>query len=150
QVQAGVAGHLLAEGQTDSARLRAALEAITSACDGARGELSATLGVLRGPVPRGPLPGLSQLEVLAEPAEAAGVSVSFVSHGPRRPLPTTVELVAYRIVLEALTNIAKHSRARHATVALDYHPHRLDLDITDDGNGRAGNGAGFGIQNMAE
>jgi signal transduction histidine kinase len=153
QAQAGVAAHLLAQGLADPAKLASALEAITDACDDARGELSATVGVLRESAEsqRGPLPGLDQLQVLAEPAEAAGVTVDFVSAGERRTLPGRVEMVAYRIVQEALTNVAKHSGAKHATVALGYWPNLLELDITDDGNGLGNRSAGgFGIRSMAE
>ncbi|HEY7486234.1 MAG TPA: histidine kinase [Streptosporangiaceae bacterium] len=160
QAQAGVTAHLLAEGMADQAKVTSALEAITSACDDARGELTATVGVLRESVAesraesqRAPLPGLDQLRALAEPAEAAGVVVDFVSDGERRALPPRVELVAYRIVQEALTNVAKHSGATHAMVALGYRPNLLELDITDDGTGlgNGGNGVGgFGIRSMAE
>ena len=158
QVQAGVAGHLLAEHLADADKLATSLEAITTACVEARRELAATVGVLResdlSESECGPLPGLNQLRALAEPAEAVGVSVDFVEQGESRALPPTVELVAYRIVQEALTNVAKHSGARRATVALGYRPYRLDLDVTDDGattngaatggaaNGAAANGAG--------
>lgn len=157
QVQAGVAAHLLAEGLANPAKLSSALEAITTACDDARGELAATVGVLRESAlsQRGPLPGLDQLRALAEPAEASGVTVDFVEQGESRALPPAVEIVAYRIVQEALTNVAKHSGARRATVALRYQPRGLDLDITDDGYGvesrRSGSAAGgFGIRSMAE
>jgi signal transduction histidine kinase len=149
QVQAGVAAHLLAEGQAGPARLAGVLEAITAACDDARGELTATVGALSE---RGPLPNLDQLRTLAEPAEAAGVTVEFAVRGARRPLPPAVQLVAYRIVQEALTNIAKHATARHAEITLDYRPDRLDLTVTDDGTG-ADDGSrphGFGIRGMAE
>jgi signal transduction histidine kinase len=153
RAQADVAAHLLTEGLADRGKLTSALEAITKACDDARGELTATVGVLRESTQRQrePLPGLNQLRTLAEPAEAAGVTVDFVEQGNARPLPPRVEMVAYRIVQEALTNVAKHSGARHTTVTLDYRPHRLDLDITDDGNGgRDSVPGGFGIRSMAE
>jgi signal transduction histidine kinase len=156
QAQAGVAEHLLAEGLADRGKVASALAAITAACDDARGELTATVGVLRRAAlsRRDPLPRLDQVRALAEPAQAAGVSVDFVERGERRTLPPTVEMVAYRIVQEALTNVAKHSGARRATVTLDYRQDRLELDITDDG-ARAGDrpddpAGGFGIRGMAE
>jgi signal transduction histidine kinase len=156
QAQAGVAEHLLAEGLADRGKVSSALAAITAACDDARSELTATVGVLRRAAlsQRDPLPGLDQMRALAEPAEAAGVSVDFVERGDGRTLPPTVEMVAYRIVQEALTNVVKHSGARRATVTLGYRGDRLELDITDDG-ARAGDrpdgpAGGFGIRGMAE
>ncbi|WP_431950184.1 sensor histidine kinase [Nocardia lijiangensis] len=152
QVQAGVAAHLLTEGRAERATVVAALDTIAGACTDARAELAATVGVLRTPggEARGPLPALAQLSALAEPAEAAGVRVAFETRGAARALAPTVEMVAYRIVQEALTNVAKHARATSATVRLDYGADRLIVRITDDGRGTSDAAAGFGIRGMIE
>lgn len=155
QVQAGVAAHLIVEGQADRETVTAALDTIADACADARAELTATVGVLRAPTdePRGPLPTLAQLPVLAEPAEAAGATVRFTTSGAVRPLPPTVEMVGYRIVQEALTNIAKHANAARAEVNLDYRPDRLVIAVTDNGRGApddARPARGFGIRGMLE
>ncbi|UFS98781.1 sensor histidine kinase [Nocardia huaxiensis] len=157
QVQAGVASHLVSEGQSDRETLTAALDTIADACSDARAELTATVGVLRAPTdePRGPLPSLAQLPNLAEPAEVAGVTVEFTITGAVRPLPPTVELVGYRIVQEALTNIAKHAKASRAEVALDYRADRLVVRVADDGPDaaavdRKAHGRGFGVRGMIE
>ncbi|WP_339379981.1 sensor histidine kinase, partial [Nocardia lijiangensis] len=91
-----------------------------------------------------------QLSALAEPAEAAGVRVAFETRGTARALAPTVEMVAYRIVQEALTNVAKHARATSATVWLDYGADRLIVRVTDDGRGTSDAAAGFGIRGMVE
>ncbi|MCP2293459.1 sensor histidine kinase [Nocardia amikacinitolerans] len=152
QVQAGVAAHLLTEGRADRATVVTALDTIADACADARAELAATVGVLRTPggEPRGPLPALAQLSALAEPAEAAGVAVEFETLGDARALAPTVEMVAYRIVQEALTNVAKHSRATRAAVRLDYETDRLIVRVTDDGRENSGGAPGFGIRGMVE
>ncbi|MGX1808056.1 sensor histidine kinase [Nocardia sp. NPDC055321] len=163
QVQAGVAGHLLAASETDSGTVGKALETISDACTDARAELLATVGVLRSPAggadapgsSREPLPALARVRVLAEPAEAAGVTVEFVIDGRSRELPPTVEMVGYRIVQEALTNVAKHADATLATVRLDYRVDGLVIRVRDNGAGTRGSGMhgtahGFGILGMCE
>ncbi len=151
-VQAGVATHLIDTGQADTAALRKALVAITSACEDARGELAATVGLLRKSIesPHGPLPGLDQLPALGEPATSAGVAVDFATTGAPRKLSPTVEMVAYRIVQEALTNVAKHSGARHANVSLHYGPDRLQVSVVDDGDGPRDVTPGFGLTGIHE
>ncbi|WP_194819436.1 sensor histidine kinase [Nocardia sp. XZ_19_385] len=152
QVQAGVAAHLLTERQAEPATVLGALDTISGACADARAELSATVGVLRTPgsEARGPLPALAQVHSLAALAEAAGVTVEFETTGPARRLTPTVEMVGYRIVQEALTNVAKHGCADHTTVRLEYHPDRLVIRVSDDGRGSSNATPGFGIRGMME
>ncbi|MFB8280636.1 sensor histidine kinase [Nocardia colli] len=165
QVQAGVAAHLLAERKAEPSTVIAALDTISDACVDARAELTATVGVLRSSVaePRAPLPTLAQLGALAEPIEAAGVAVRIDRTGRVRALAPAVELVGYRIVQEALTNVAKHSGASAARVGLDYADDRLTIRVTDNGRGTGstttgldsnrgmGNATtGFGIVGMTE
>lgn len=156
QVQAGVAAHLAGTRQAEPAVLAAALDTITEACADARTELAATVGVLRGPDTESlaPQPTLAQLPALAELAEAAGATVTFEITGDRRPLPPAVEMIGYRIVQEALTNVAKHAAATMAEVRLDYRADRLVLRIADNGCGGAVSDteqlAGFGLLGMRE
>lgn len=159
QVQSGVAAHLLTERHAEPDTVVAALDTISAACVDARAELAATVGVLRadGPESRGPLPSLAQVPALAEHAEAAGSTVEFVSTGPSRPLAPTVEMVGYRIVQEALTNVAKHSSATRVEVRLDYHADRLTVRIADNGHAPSGDSresatpaTGFGVRGMTE
>ncbi|GAB2672748.1 histidine kinase [Nocardia goodfellowii] len=152
QVQAGVAAHLLTERRADPETVLDALDTITGACADARAELSATVGVLRTPgaEARGPLPALAQVHSLAALAEAAGVTVEFQTTGPARRLAPTVEMVGYRIVQEALTNVAKHGCADHTAVRLEYHRDRLVIHVSDDGRGKGAAAPGFGIRGMIE
>ncbi|WP_051186517.1 sensor histidine kinase [Nocardia tenerifensis] len=159
QVQAGVAAHLLTERKAEPATVIAALDTISDACVDARAELAATVGVLRSPVAesRSPLPTLAQLSALAEPVEAAGASVEIRRTGRVRALAPTVELVGYRIVQEALTNVAKHSGASEARVELDYADDRLGIRVIDNGAVEVGTKdesgvttEGFGIVGMIE
>ncbi|MFI9510836.1 sensor histidine kinase [Nocardia sp. NPDC052566] len=157
QVQAGVAAHLVHTGRADPAVVAAALDTIADACADARTELAATVGVLRAPSPESlaPQPTLAQLPALAGPVEAAGVTVEFAITGAVRPLAATVEMIGYRIVQEALTNVAKHAAATRAEVRLDYGPDRLTIHVTDSGRRAAARetewpATGFGIRGMCE
>ncbi|MEU8894261.1 sensor histidine kinase [Nocardia sp. NPDC048505] len=152
QVQAGVAAHLVTERQADQRTVLAALDTITGACADARTELAATVGVLRtaSTEARGPLPALAQIHALAALAESAGVAVEFATTGPARRLTPAVEMVGYRIIQEALTNVAKHGCAEHTTVHLAYHPDRLVIRVSDDGTGTTDPAPGFGIRGMRE
>jgi len=119
------------------------------------GELKATVTALReGDAPRDPLPGLNQLEELVGMATSAGVRVELEVSGERRPLPPAVDLTAFRIVQESLTNVLRHARAGSATVRVRYGPDALQLEVDDDGVGAAppaaGRGGGHGLAVMAE
>jgi signal transduction histidine kinase len=158
-VQAAVASHLISVGgeQSDLKVLAKALDAITETCGEARDELQATLGVLRDSLEtvhplnaRTALPGLSRLAELAEPVRLSGIEVTFQTEGRVRSLPPTVDVVAYRIVQEALTNVVKHSGASQTTVALHYLPESLRVTVTDDGRRGAPPAGGYGITGMIE
>jgi signal transduction histidine kinase len=153
-VQAGVALHLMDE-QPEQART--ALTAIKGASKEALGELRSVLGVLRGTdeeEPRDPAPGLGRLGALVAGAQAAGLTVHTVTEGEPRPLAAGLDLAAYRIVQEALTNVARHAGARTATVRVTYGAAELTVEVDDDGRGRAGaappDGTGSGIAGMRE
>lgn len=101
-------------------------------------EMRRLLGVLRtdrGGAERAPQPGLDRLPFLLAQVERAGLPVQLAVHGTPRPLPAGIELNAYRIVQEALTNTLKHAGTTRATVALGYHNGYLELQVRDDGRG---------------
>ncbi|MDQ3876503.1 MAG: sensor histidine kinase [Actinomycetota bacterium] len=117
-------------------------------------ELRRLLGLLReeeAEALRGPQPGVAELDALIADVEAAGLPVELRVEGERVELPSGMDLSAYRIVQEALTNALKHAGPASATVALTYGDGVLDLEITDDGVGQASaNGAGHGLAGMRE
>ncbi len=92
-----------------------------------------------------PQPGLDALDALIERVDGAGLSVRLHVHGERRPLPDALDVSAYRIVQEGLTNALKHARADHADVTLSYGSDELGIEVRDDGEGApAGRGDGHG------
>jgi signal transduction histidine kinase len=126
----------------------------------AMSEMHRTLKLLRAnedqAARRGPQPGLRDLEELLERARAAGVRVQLAVEGEPRPLSQSVDLSAYRIVQEALTNVVKHAGRADTTVTLGYRPDALELTITDHGdaalnaNARGPNAGGHGLVGMRE
>jgi signal transduction histidine kinase len=159
QVQAGVAAHMLhsrptaAEGAIGHVR-RAAGEVLE--------ELGTLLGVLRqsgdepaGPgTPSEPTPSLSRLDALVRSFSGAGLCVDSVSSGLPRALPAAVDLTAYRLIQESLTNAHKHGGDR-AQVTLEFHPHQLAVEVCNEpppGVPRptAAAGAGHGLLGMRE
>ena len=91
-----------------------------------------------------PQPDLGQVERLAEQVRRTGLDVDITVEGEPRPLPPGIDLAAYRIVQEALTNTIKHAGPACAQVTVRYLPRELELEITDDGSGPRGNGDGCG------
>jgi signal transduction histidine kinase len=150
-VQAGVALHLMDE-QPEQART--ALTAIHQASKDAVGELRSVLEVLRQVdegEPRAPTAGLDHLDRLVAGATAAGLDVRVQTDGQPRPLPPSVDLAAFRIIQEALTNVTRHAGRATATISLTYGEHALDVQVDDDGHGAAnGSGGGNGILGMKE
>ena len=155
-VQAGVAAHLL-ERRPDKAA--ESLAAIRQASDEALGELHAMLGVLRerdgdeGGAPLAPAPGLAELDTLVAQAAGAGLEVRVSRQGEPGRLPPAVDLAAYRVVQESLTNVVRHAGASRAEVTVTSHDGRIDVEVVDDGRGGSGNGsvgAGQGIPGMRE
>jgi signal transduction histidine kinase len=162
-VQAGVAAHLLHRRPDKAA---ASMAAIRQASDDALGELHAMLGVLReggdedGRAPLTPAPGLAELDGLVAQAARAGVEVTVSLEGEPRRLPPAVDLAAYRVVQESLTNVVRHAGASRAEVAIRHTDGRLVVEVTDNGRARPsngpengsgnGNGSGQGILGMRE
>jgi len=137
-VQAGVAAHLLHRRPDKAAD---SLAAIRQASDEALGELHAMLGVLRerdgdaGGAPLSPAPGLAELDALVAQAAGAGVEVRVSLEGEPRRLPPAVDLAAYRVVQESLTNVVRHAGASRADITVTHLDGRVEVEVTDDGNG---------------
>ncbi|GIH39547.1 two-component sensor histidine kinase [Microbispora corallina] len=130
KVQAGVAVHLARKRGED---VPPALLAIQEASGDAMRELRATLEVLRDPGEEA-ANGVGRIGELADRARAAGVPVSLDVSGDRRELPGEVDRTAYRIVQEALTNVARHAGpAASAAVGVEYGPDVLTVRVHDDG-----------------
>jgi signal transduction histidine kinase len=117
-------------------------------------EMRRLLGVLRtadgGPPSTAPQPSLERIPELVAAAAAVGLSVDVERHGEPVELPPGLELAAYRIVQEALTNTRRHARATRACVRLRYRPDELHLEVTDDGRAAAGTREGHGLIGMRE
>jgi len=145
-VQAGVALHLIDE-QPDQART--ALANIKEASRDALHELRTALDLLRrGDAPRAPAPRLDDLDTLVAGVRAGGLDARLEVDGRAGPLPAAVELAAYRIVQEALTNVTRHARADLVTVRLGYGD-GVTVEVTDDGVGGPA-GPGNGITGMRQ
>jgi signal transduction histidine kinase len=154
-VQAGVALHLM-DAQPEQART--ALAAIKEASKEALTEMRSVIGVLRQTgeaAPRAPTAGLDRLDELVNRARSAGLRVTCSVAGPRRPLPGGVDLAAFRIVQEALTNVTRHARrpadaggadgengAVRASIQVTYRDDDIVVQIDD--NGRPGPSAAGG------
>ncbi len=153
-VQAGVAAHLL---ERDTSNARAALVSIEAASHDALQELRAILGVLREPgdgkAPLEPAPGLAAVEAVIEQARGSGGEVGFEVEGqqPER-VPDAVQLAAFRIAQESLTNSRRHAPGAPATVTLAYAGDRLRLTIENEIRNGDGSGSsdGVGIVGMRE
>ncbi|MCW2912098.1 MAG: Signal transduction histidine kinase [Actinomycetia bacterium] len=153
-VQAGVAAHVM---ETEPVQAREALTHIRVAGRAALDELRTTVGLLRQPnSPEGlatdPAPGFDRLPKLIASFEASGLLVEQHVEGKARELPATVDLTAYRVVQEALTNVSKHSGGASAVLHIGYGPGELRLEVTDDGIGcdGAADGTGHGLLGMRE
>jgi signal transduction histidine kinase len=150
-VQAGAMGYLL---NTDQDKARESLAHIQRASEAALEELRLTVGLLRQPgesEPTEPASGLSRLDELIGSFAATGLNVTCHVTGEARPLPEAVDLTAYRVIQESLTNTAKHAAGASASVRLAFRPGVLALAVEDDGPGASGNGhQGHGLIGMRE
>lgn len=152
-VQAGAAERMVA---VDPQRAEAALASVRTTGRQALDELRVLLGVLRPGTGDGgvaqvqPSPGLADLDTLLGPLRAQGLEVELSTGGPVRHLPPGLELTAYRIVQESLTNVLRHAHARRATVAVEYGSDALDIRVSDDGRGGPAlvGGTGRGLAGM--
>jgi signal transduction histidine kinase len=138
-------------------RVAAATDGIADLGRQAMAEMHRTLKLLRAgdddaAAGREPQPGLADLDGLLARSRAAGLAVQLAIEGEPRPLAQGIDLSAYRILQEALTNVVKHAGRVEATVTLGYRVDALELTVTDAGDGRAtatGPG-GHGLVGMRE
>jgi signal transduction histidine kinase len=131
------------------------LRAIEETARQALGDMRRMLGLLRTDddgLALTPQPGLDQVDRLVEQVRDTGLPVEVAVEGEPRPLPPGVDLAAYRIVQEALTNVLKHAGPARARIALRYGDRELELEIADDGSGSVtnGDGGGHGLVGMRE
>jgi len=152
--QAGTAAHLL---ETDAALTKQILADLQTTTSSAMLELRDTVGVLRqGETDAGslePAPGLEQLPGLLEACKSAGLTVHFRTAGDPRELPPGVDLTAYRIIQEALTNATKHSASPTASLTIRYTSDRLTITVRNDadpGHRTDTHHRGYGILGMSE
>jgi signal transduction histidine kinase len=152
-IQAGAARTLL---ESQPARATEALLAVEASGRDALRELRSLLGLLTegdaAELALAPQPGLDQLEPLIERVGQAGLAVSLHVEGTRRPLPAGLDLTAYRIVQEALTNSLKYAGGAHAAVHVEYTDDEVRLEVVDSGGTATpgANGAGRGLLGMRE
>jgi signal transduction histidine kinase len=150
-VQAQAGPRLLAE----PAQVRDVFHSIETTGREALDELRRLLGVLRArdeQLPVGPQPGLDALQPLIQQLREAGLRVELRVEGEPVRLPPGIDLSAYRIVQEALTNTLKHAGPAEAEVIVRYHHSTLELEILDNGTGAPArvNGSGHGLVGMRE
>ncbi|MEU3460502.1 histidine kinase [Streptomyces sp. NPDC006733] len=149
-IQAGVGSRVL---RTQPAEARKALDAIEATSRETLSGLRRTLGALRrtdpGAASLEPAPGLDDVDRLVERTRDAGVRVDVRWRGQRRPVPSDIDLSAFRIIQEAVTNVVRHSGTRDCRVSVDYRDAELSIEITDLGSGGAGSD-GYGIVGMRE
>lgn len=152
-VQAGAAEQVVDD---DPAYVRDALDRIRRTGTSTLDEMRRLVTMLRDddvPGSLSPQPSISELDTLIGDTRRSGLEVSVVVNGSVRPLPAGLDLAAYRILQEALTNVRRHSDASHADVRLTYRPDSLQIEVTDDGQGSVDNGGsrvGHGLIGMRE
>jgi signal transduction histidine kinase len=156
-VQSGVGAHVADTQPKEAAKALAAIEATSR---GALEELRRLLGVLRQDSdPQAnltPVPGLANLDSLLAEVSKAGLAVKLQVNGTQPPLPAGVDLSAYRIVQEALTNVVKHAGPARAQVVVGYGDQEVTVEVIDDGRGAVTSvsdgrvGTGHGLIGMRE
>jgi signal transduction histidine kinase len=154
-----VQAQALAATSGGDAEQRAALGRLANLGRDALSEMHRMLGVLRldaaGDAEREPQPGVGELGKLVAQTAESGLDVSLAVQGEPRELSSAINLSAYRIVQEALTNVIRHAAAQHVDVELSYTPRELNVTVTDDGRGvqpapANGSAGGHGLVGMRE
>jgi signal transduction histidine kinase len=159
-VQSGVGAHVIDTRPDEAKRL---LQTISETSRSSLEEMRRLLAVLRSDAELddedlAPAPGLDALTSLAARVRDAGLPVDLVVRGARPAVPAGVDLAAYRIAQEALTNVLKHAGRAQASVVVEYHDDSVHLEVLDDGRGAAGGrlrhggttGSGQGLAGMRE
>jgi len=152
-LQVGAVRHQLPDAMAED---RDALRSVEQAGRGALAEMRRLLSVMRRDgdgLELAPQPGLDGLDSLIKDIDRAGLTVELHVDGERFPLPPGIDLSAYRIVQEGLTNALKHARATHADVTVRYTPNEIGIEVHDDGTGATpsdGHGHGHGLIGIRE
>lgn len=150
-LQAGAVRHRLPAALAPD---REALQDVEQTGRRALTEMRRLLGAMRqdgDAVELAPQPGLDGLQSLADEVGRAGLPVALHIEGEPRPLPRGIDLSAYRIVQEGLTNALKHAHAGHADVTVRYAPDEVQIVVRDDGTGPpSANGPGYGLAGVRE
>jgi signal transduction histidine kinase len=150
-IQAGAERMALGSGAPRTAEVLAQIERTGRQ---ALAEMRRMLGMLRDPAADpelAPMPGLAQVDSLVERMARAGLQVELTVSGTPGKLPPGLDISGFRIVQEALTNVLKHAEASTASVRIAHGPEHLEIEVLDDGRGRAGaTGAGQGLTGMHE
>jgi signal transduction histidine kinase len=149
-VQADAAVGALAR---DPSLVERPLRAIRETARDALSDMRRVLGALRGDerAEFAPEPGLARAGALIEQARLAGLEVDLRIEGEPTPLAPALDLAAYRVLQEGLTNVRKHAAARRAEVVLRYGPDAIAVEVVDDGDGSgAGGGSGRGLAGIRE
>jgi signal transduction histidine kinase len=139
--------------RADQVEERAALEAVERTGRESLAEMHRMLGVLRSAEDgeRGPAPGLDRMPELLDAARRAGLEVQLTLGGAPRQLPPGVDLAAYRILQEAVTNVLRHAGARRVDCTVEYGRESVELHVVDDGRGTTPAGPrGHGLAGMRE
>jgi signal transduction histidine kinase len=134
-MQASIERRLRAGRSTDSDEVLASIETVGR---DALAELRRMLGVLRSPdstAPMQPQAGLGQLDGLVAQCRDAGLGVRLVTEGDPADLPAGLDLTAYRVVQESLTNVAKHAGRGHAVATIRHRSDHVEIEVVDDGAG---------------
>ena len=148
-VQAGAAEQVVDD---DAEHVRAALASIRTTGADALAEMRRVVSMLRsdGDGPLSPQPGVAGLTDLVADARRGGLDATLVVDGDRRPLPPGLDLAAYRIVQEALTNVRRHAHASAVRVHLTFAADELRIEVSDDGAGPVTPLPGHGLIGMHE
>jgi signal transduction histidine kinase len=150
-LQVGALRHKLPPGQQEDKDTLSAIEHVGRA---ALADMRHLLDAMREDgdgVELAPQPGLERLDALLQDVRRAGLPVELRVDGDRSPLPRGLDISAYRIIQEGLTNALKHAHASRADVSLHYDPAQLRIEVRDDGRGAVvGNGQGHGLVGIRE
>lgn len=148
-LQAGAAEQVV---DRDPAKAREVLQSIRATGQDAIAQMGTLLDLVRtGPErSREPQPSLGDLERLVTTTRDAGLSVQLSVRGAPRQLPAAVELSAFRVVQEGLTNVLKHALPASATVTVHYRDHELEVEVVDDGRSGQGQGSRRGLAGLRE
>ena len=151
-IQAGMGNRVIG---TQPGEAQKALRAIEETSRDTLSQLRRTLTALRrsehSETPTDPAPGLADLDKLVASTKHAGVLAIVETVGMPRPLPGEIDLAAYRIIQESVTNVVRHSGARTCRVRVEFQESAVSITVTDDGHGVLGSGGtGFGLVGMRE